>query len=135
MNTFNLLITTPQDIVLNGEVISVKCKSMVGEFQILKDHEPFISNIIPTELYVKDELGIEEVYFVGEGIIEAKNNNVIICVNSIVQAQDIDLERAEASKKRAEERLASTNANVDKKRAELSLKRALGRIKLKNKGQ
>lgn len=101
MNTFNLLITTPQDIVLNGEVISVKCKSMVGEFQILKDHEPFISNIIPTELYVKDELGIEEVYFVGEGIIEAKNNNVVICVNSIVQAQDIDLERAEASKKKS----------------------------------
>lgn len=135
MNTFNLLISTPQDVVLEGEVISLKCKSSTGEFQILKDHEPFISNIIPTELFVKDEFGMEEVYFVGAGIIEAKNNKVILCVNSIVTPQDIDINRAEESKARAEERLASEDKEINKKRAELSLKRALGRIKLKNKGQ
>ncbi|MGL5616915.1 MAG: ATP synthase F1 subunit epsilon [Sarcina sp.] len=132
MNTFNLLISTPQDIVLEGAVISLKCKNAKGEFQIMKDHEPFISNIIPANLIVKDELGIEEIYFVGAGIIEVKNNKVILCVNSIVQGQNVDLERAEKSKARAEERLASDDKSIDKKRAKTSLERAIGRINLKN---
>ena len=59
-----------------------------------------------------------------------KKDEVIVLAESFETKDEIDRERAEASKQRAEERLASSDPNIDVKRAELSLKRAMSRLSL-----
>ena len=59
------------------------------------------------------------------------DNMATLLVDAIEAKDEINLDRALASKKRAEERLAQKDPNLDMKRAELSLKRAINRINVK----
>ena len=100
---------------------------------ILADHAPLVSTVVICEIIIeKDDK--REIYATSGGIIKVENNQVDLILETIESADEIDLERAQAAKERAERRLAdSTLETLAQTRARLALARAENRINIKNK--
>jgi F-type H+-transporting ATPase subunit epsilon len=133
MAEINLEIITPEKIIYKDSVDSITVPGTKGMFQVLKNHAPLMST---TEIGVitlrKND---ENTYFTtAGGTIEVLNNNVLILTDSVEVIEDIDIDRAELAKKRAEERLEKKkDSMIDAKRAESALKKAINRISVRQK--
>jgi F-type H+-transporting ATPase subunit epsilon len=133
MAEINLEIITPEKIIYKDSVDSITVPGTKGMFQVLKDHAPLMSTI---------EIGVitlnksdENTYLTtAGGTIEVLNNNVLILADSVEVIDDIDIDRAESAKTRAEENLKrNKEKKIDGVRAELALKRAINRINAREK--
>ena len=120
-----LEIVTPQGLVFSEEVDEVTATGSEGEFGVLPGHVPFVTTLKIGVLACKK--GSESKYFfVNWGYAEVGAEKVMILADSAERSEDIDLDRAMAAKKRAEERLKHAE-NVDFARAETALERAVMR--------
>ncbi len=120
-----LEIVTPQGLVFSEEVDEVTATGSEGEFGVLPGHVPFVTTLKIGMLTCKK--GSETKYFfVNWGYAEVGAEKVMILADSAERSEDIDLDRAMAARKRAEERLKHTE-NVDFARAESALERAVTR--------
>ena len=128
MSELNLEIITPEKPVLKDQIESVTIPGTMGSFQILKDHAPLISSFEIGLIKVKK--GTTENYFTtAGGTVEVNHNQVLVLADSIEKVGDIDQNRAEQAKQRAEERLKRKHEeDVDEARAQAALNRALNRI-------
>ncbi len=128
MAEINLEIISPEKLIFQDVVDSITIPGTLGGFQVLKNHAPLMSTIEVGIVIVKKEN--ETHYFTtGGGTIEVLNNKVLILADSTEKVQDIDIDRAEQAKERAEERLAKKKEEeLNVARAELALKRSVNRI-------
>ena len=127
----NLKVITPVEVLFEGEVKSfiVKTKGEVGEFAVLADHMPMTAAVGNGTLVINlpDETVKRTTLFTGYCVVH--NNNAVIIVEAGERPEEIDFERAEEAKKRAEERLRG-GEGIDKNRAELALYRSIARLEL-----
>lgn len=123
-----LEIVTPQGLVFSEEVDEVTASGSEGEFGILPGHVPFVT-ILKVGLLACKIGGISKYFFVNWGYAEAGADKVLVLADSAEISEEIDLERAQAAMKRAEERLKKTE-DIDFHRAEAALERAVIRIQL-----
>ncbi len=124
-----LEVVTPQKAVVSEEVQSVVAPGSEGEFGVLKGHTTFLASLKVGSLRYKDASGKEKYVFINQGFAEVLPDKVTILAESAELSKNIDVERCEQAKKRAENRLADkTSKDVDFARAEAALKRAIQRI-------
>jgi F-type H+-transporting ATPase subunit epsilon len=126
---FHLDIVTPTKIVFSGEVQSFSAPGVVGGFQVLVNHAPLLSSIKVGLVKIIDKTGKESHYATSGGFVEVKANKVILLAETAERSDEIDITRAEDSKRRADERLQKKE-NVDEERARVALLRALNRLKV-----
>jgi F-type H+-transporting ATPase subunit epsilon len=133
MAEINLEIITPEKIIYKDSVDSITIPGTKGMFQVLKDHAPLMSTIEIGVITLKKS--DENTYLTtAGGTIEVLNNNVLILADSVEVIDDIDIDRAERAKTRAEENLKrKKEKEIDGVRAELALKRAINRINAREK--
>ncbi len=104
-----------------------------GEIGILPRHIPLITTLKAGELRIRkaDE---EQLYAVGGGFLEVRNieggSEVIVLADTAERAEDLDLERANAARLKAEQHLAEKGDNVDAVAAQAALLRAIARIRV-----
>ena len=123
-------IVTPSGLYREDECSILNVRTIDGERGILSNHMPLVTMLeIGKMNYVTDK-GREE-FAVSGGMLYFHDNLATLLVDAVESKEEIDLERALSSKRRAEERLAKKDANLDIRRAELSLKRAINRISVK----
>ena len=128
-----LEIITPEKTVLKDQVDAITVPGTLGSFQVLRNHAPIISNFEIGVIKVNKN-GEVSYYTASGGTIEVKDNNVLVLANSAENIKDIDVNRAEQSQRRAEERLSQKQKeNIDEARAEAALRRALNRLKAHEK--
>ena len=133
MAEINLEIITPEKIIYKDSVDSITVPGTKGMFQVLKDHAPLMSTIeIGVITFIKND---ESKYLTtAGGTIEVLNNNVLILADSVEVIEDIDIDRAERAKSRAEENIKKKKEEeIDFVRAERALKRAINRINAREK--
>ena len=112
---FNLEIVSPEKSFLNKEnVTEVVVPAFEGEMGILKDHISIISFLKPgiIKVYSKSE---ENKYFVEDGIVEFKDNNLSILTSSIFKVSDLDRNKIDQIVKDAEKETAVDNIDDQKK--------------------
>ncbi|MCF8259353.1 MAG: F0F1 ATP synthase subunit epsilon [Melioribacteraceae bacterium] len=131
MEQLRLEIITPKKMVYDNVVKSVTIPGSIGSFQVLNLHAPLLSSFEIGVIKVVDDSG-EKHFATSGGTAEVLDNKVLILAETLEAPQEIDIERAKESEKRARERLKLENRQkeVDALRAELALKRALNRIKI-----
>lgn len=130
MKPFEVKILEPEGPVFNGSVTGIKLPGTEGNFEVLHNHASLMSALDVGIITVKNDSSVDE-YSISNGFVEIHNNLVTVIVESAEHKSDIDLDRALAAKKRAEERLAiARETKVDVIRAEAALQRAMNRIKL-----
>jgi F-type H+-transporting ATPase subunit epsilon len=133
MADINLEIITPEKIIYKDSVDSVTVPGTKGMFQVLKDHAPLMSTIEIGVITLKKDDENNYLTTAG-GTIEVLNNNVLILADSVEVIEDIDVDRAERAKIRAEANLKrKKEEEIDYVRAELALKRAINRINARQK--
>lgn len=128
MAELNLEIITPEKPILKDQIDAVTLPGTLGSFQILKDHAPLISSF---EIgIVKLKKGSTDTYYTtAGGTVEVNKNKVLVLADSIEKVEEIDEERAEQAKKRAEERLKRKHEEeIDEARARAALSRAMNRL-------
>ncbi|MEW6162644.1 MAG: F0F1 ATP synthase subunit epsilon [Nitrospirota bacterium] len=128
MEKLKLEIVTPDGLKFSEDVDEVVASGSEGEFGVLPGHAPFLTTLkIGMVTYKKgNEVGY---VFVNKGYAEVGPDKVVVLADSAELAEDIDVERAKAAMKRAEERLKKTE-EIDFARAESALERATTRIQI-----
>jgi len=117
-------------LIFSGEVSEVLAPGSEGQLGILPRHAPLLTVLAPGEIVVKIP-GQEDLYFaVSGGWMEVLPDRVTILARSAERSDEIDLERAEAARRRAEQRLRERPAGVDLERALYALKRSRIRLKV-----
>jgi len=122
-------IATAERVIYSDDVDIVIAPGIEGQMAILPSHAPLLTMLQPGELVVRKE-GEETAIFVSGGFLEVMQNSVTVLADTAERAEEIDVERAEEAKRRAEERLAGRLPEMDLARAEIALRRALTRIKV-----
>lgn len=131
MTKLHVQIVTPQGMVYESDAGFVVGRSADGDIGILPNHLPIIVPLEIDKFRVKRDDKNEDVIAVNGGVMEVRDNQVSILANSAELPSEIDIERAERAKSRAEGHLqrAKETHNVDsQRRAEVALSRALNRI-------
>jgi F-type H+-transporting ATPase subunit epsilon len=126
-----LEVVTPYGSVLSEEVEEVVAPGSEGEFGVLPGHISFVTTLKIGILTYKQNGNVRYV-FVNSGYAEVHEDKVLILADSAERAEDIDVERAKAAMKRAEERLKKQE-NIDFARAQASLQRAITRLQTAEK--
>ena len=127
-NKLKLEIVTPHGLIYSEEVDEVTANGSEGEFCVLPGHAPYVTTLKIGMLTCKT--GKEPIiFFVNWGYAEVGPDKVLILADSAERSDEIDVERAKAAIKRAEERLKKCE-ECDFHRAEASLERAATRIQI-----
>ncbi|HYL84863.1 MAG TPA: F0F1 ATP synthase subunit epsilon [Candidatus Angelobacter sp.] len=127
-----LVIVTPTRQLLRVQVSEVTLPGAKGYLGILPGHAPLMTELGIGELTYKGPAASEPIT-VTRGFAEVLPDRVTVLAETAEMAAEIDLERAEAAKARAEKRLTSGDSNIDWDRASVSLQRALIRIQVARK--
>lgn len=99
-----------------------------GDVGVLSDHAPMIGSLKEGVVRYVCE-GEDHFAAISGGVLSVVDNEVILLARTAERAESIDLARAQASERRARQRIEAHAANTDMKRAELSLQRAIAREK------
>lgn len=135
MDLLKFKIVTPEKIVYENEISQVSIPTTTGEITILPHHIPLISSLQAGEMKIKDAMG-EQTLAVAGGFVEVRpNNEVVILADNAERAEEIDLDRAEAAHKRAEEAMkqAQESSDVDFARLQAIMERELNRLRVGKK--
>ena len=112
---YSLEIVNPEKSFLSkNDVTEVVVPAFEGEIGILKDHISIISFLKPGIIKIYSKSG-EDSYYVNDGIIEFKNNNLSILTSLILNLKDIDKEKISEIKKSAEEELSKSEISDQEK--------------------
>jgi F-type H+-transporting ATPase subunit epsilon len=112
---FKVEIVNPEKSFLVKEDVSeVVVPAFEGEMGILKDHISIISFLKPGIIKILSKSG-EENYYVEDGIVEFKNNNLSILTSSIFNLTDLDKSKQQDLLKLAEEEASKAELNDQSK--------------------
>ncbi len=106
--------------------------SIEGQLTILPKHAALMTMLEPGELIFRKG-GAEEAFAVTGGFMEVKRDRVIILADAAEAAEEIDVQRAEAARARAEARMREARARgaeADLARAQAALQRSLVRLRV-----
>ena len=126
-DTFQLEIVTPEKKVVDTAAEEVQIPGKNGYLGVLPGHAPLITELAVGEITF--HTGAEEQRLaVAWGFAEVLSGKVTILAEAAERPQEIDVERAQKAKDRAEQRLKSNDPQIDYTRAEDALQRAETRL-------
>ncbi len=130
MASLRLEIITAERIVLTAEAVgSVRVPASEGIVGILPRHAPLMTTLAPGELIMRKGEE-EESFFVTGGFLEVRDNHVAVLADASERAEEIDVDRAEEARRRAEEALKEKREGAELAAAEAAMRRALIRLRL-----
>jgi F-type H+-transporting ATPase subunit epsilon len=124
-----LEIVTPERSLASEEVDEVQLPGAEGYFGVLPGHAPLLASLQVGELWYR--IGQEKHYVaVSFGFAEVLPERVTVLAQIAERPEDIDVSRAEAAKKRAEERIAKPQVEIDFERARIAMMKSLIRLQV-----
>jgi len=129
MSAIKLDIVTAERVVFSDDVDVLVVPGIEGQLGILPHHAPLVTMLQPGELRIKKE-GTELRMAITGGFIEVRPERVIVLADAAEREEEIDVQRAEAAKRRAEERLRERPQGIDSAKVEAALRRALIRLEV-----
>ncbi|MXX38715.1 MAG: F0F1 ATP synthase subunit epsilon [Gemmatimonadetes bacterium] len=132
MPAFALEVVTLERVAYSGQVASLQAPGSEGSFGVLAGHIPLLTSLQIGRLRFVEEDGNEVQMAISGGFVEVGRERVAVLAETAERVEEIDVERAESSRQRAEERLAQARAGqeeIDVARAQAALSRALNRLR------
>jgi F-type H+-transporting ATPase subunit epsilon len=124
-----LEIVTPDQLLVRDEVDEVQVPAAEGYMGILPGHTPLLAMLKVGELWYRK--GSEKLYFsIAFGFVEVLPARVTVLAQVAERPEDIDRERAERARRRAEERLTKPTTEIDFERARIALMKSMIRLQV-----
>jgi F-type H+-transporting ATPase subunit epsilon len=128
----DLQIVMPDRLVIHEQVDEVQIPGSGGYFGVLPGHTPLLASLAVGELWYRK--GSEKTYVsIAFGFAEVLPDRVTILAKLSEKADEIDVDRAEEAKKRAEDRLNRPKSDVDYERARIALMKSLVRLQVSSR--
>jgi F-type H+-transporting ATPase subunit epsilon len=129
-----LEIVTPERSILHENVDEVEIPGSDGYFGVLPGHAPLLASLQVGQLWYRkgSEVSFLSVAF---GFAEVLPDRVTVLAQIAERAEEIDIERAQAERQRAEDALAQKPADLDFERARVSLLKALTRLQVAHRAR
>ncbi|MBQ6452348.1 MAG: ATP synthase F1 subunit epsilon [Solobacterium sp.] len=127
MSSIHCRIITPRGVYKEMDTPILNLDTVDGQRGILPEHMPLVT-VLKIGKMSTVENDVREEYAVAGGVVYFRDNQAEILTDAIENKNEIDMERAENARKRAERRINSGNPNYDLKRAEVALQKALNRL-------
>jgi F-type H+-transporting ATPase subunit epsilon len=124
---FTVRIVTPRGLYREFNTSILNVVSTEGQLGILRNHMPLVAILIISMLTTVEEDGRHR-YAISGGTLYFKDNVATIMTDAVERSDEIDIERAQRAKQRAEERIKTVAEEQDLMRAQIALQRALNRI-------
>jgi len=132
--TLTLEVVTPDRALVNEQVDEVQLPGAEGYFGVLPGHTPLLATLQVGELWYR--VGQEKSYMaVAFGFVEVLPERVTVLAQIAERAQEIDVARAEAAKRRAEELVVRPQADMDFQRARIALMKSLVRLQVASRAR
>lgn len=128
---FDLQIVTPDRLFFSETVKMVIVRGLEGDLAVLKGRTPLITPLKIGQVRITQD-NKERIAAVVNGYISVLGDKTTIVTEAAEWADEIDINRAEDARKRAEALLLKNSDEVDLLRAELALQRAINRIDTSN---
>lgn len=125
----HLEIVTAERVVYQDDVDMVIAPAWDGTVGILPHHAPFLTTLQIGELVVR-KAGAEQVLVIAGGFLEVSANNVTILADAAEHAEEIDVQRAEEARRRAQESLANRATTESDASAYAAMRRATIRLRV-----
>ena len=122
-----LEIITGERVLFQGDVESVVAPGSEGELGVLPHHAAVMTMLQPGELFYTID-GAETSFALTGGFMEIRGDHVVVLADAAERVDEIDEARAEEAVRRARERIAARETDVDLERALQSLRRAQIRV-------
>lgn len=122
-------LVTPEKIAFEAETTSVSVPTVMGEITILPHHAALTGQLGSGELIVRDSTS-EHVFAVNGGFISVANDEIEVLAESADHADEIDLQKAEEARARAEKLREEAQGEMEIADATAALGRALAQIKV-----
>lgn len=129
---FKVKVVSPDRIFYDGEVDMLELKTSEGDIGILAGHIPLTTIIAPGVMRLIKGGETKEAAL-HDGFVEITFDQVLILAESCEWPDEIDINRANEAKIRAERRLKSGANEINTTRAEMALRRSLTRLELAQK--
>jgi len=113
-------IVTPERVVLQDDVLHIVVPTREGEITVLPNHIPLVAMLKPGVLEVKKIDGSVEIMSVSGGFLEVLRDKVVVLADTAERAIEIDLDRAEEARARAEKIKREAVSRDDVNYADLS---------------
>jgi F-type H+-transporting ATPase subunit epsilon len=127
--SITLEIVTPERSIVSEQVDEVQLPGADGYFGVLPGHAPLLATLQVGELWYR--IGQEKHHVaIAFGFAEVLPERVTVLAQIAERPEDIDVPRAEAAKKRAEERIAKPQVEVDFERARIALMKSSIRLQV-----
>jgi F-type H+-transporting ATPase subunit epsilon len=127
--SIQLQIVSADRSLVNEQVDEVEIPGADGYFGVLPGHTPLLALLGAGELWYRQ--GQEKHYLVlAFGFAEVQPDRVTILAETAERPDEIDLARAEAARKRAEQRIAAPTVDMDAERARIALMKSLIRLQV-----
>ena len=126
-NKFKVEIITPDRVFFTGEADMIEFNTGDGQIGVYKNHIPLTTVLEPGVVVIHND-DQQKVAAVHAGFAEILGEKVTLLAELAEWPDEIDVNRAEAAKQRAEDRIAAKSETLDLKRAEYALHKALIRI-------
>ena len=124
-----LEIVTPERSIASEQVDEVQLPGSEGYFGVLPGHAPLLAMLQVGELWYR--VGQDKHYLaVAFGFAEVLPDRVTVLAQIAERPEDIDVPRAEAAKRRAEERVARPQVEIDFERARIAMMKSLIRLQV-----
>ena len=129
-----LQIVSADRSLVNESVDEVEIPGSDGYFGVLPGHTPLLALLGTGELWYRQ--GQDKTYLlIAFGFAEVQPDRVTILAQIAEKAEEIDLPRAQAAKKRAEERLSRPPVDIDAERARIALLKSLIRLQVASRAR
>jgi len=130
----SLQIVSGERSLVNERVDEVEIPGSEGYFGVLPGHTPMLAMLGVGELWYRQGT-VTHYVSIAEGFAEVQPDRVTILAQIAESAADIDIARAEAAKRRAEERLARPLMDIDSDRARIALLKSLMRLQVASRAR
>merc|ERR1712113_1050837 len=97
MNNFQVDIVSAESEIYSGLCHNLFVTGTEGELEIRCNHAPLLTTLAPGQIWLKDSEGKETGFVILGGILEVQPKITVVLADSVIRAEDIDLEAAEKS--------------------------------------
>lgn len=129
MAPIHLSVVTPERIVLEEDADIVVARGAEGDIGVLHGHEPLVTPLATGELMYRVD-GEDHHLAISGGFLEVRAEKVIVLADVAERSEEIDRDRAEKARQRAEAALAENRGTQLEAEAAASLQKALLRLRV-----
>jgi len=130
--TLKLEIVTPEAKVFSDDVDMVTLTGVEGEMGVYPDHMPLMTQLVAGEILAR-KFGQDIALAVGDGFVQITKDRVAILTDMAIKSEDIDEQKAEEARQKAELRLQQKLTDEEMATVQASLAHATAQLKVKHR--